>query len=245
MPFAYYDRLSAAPQARSTAKATRIEALALPPGVVPGPDVVAPFAPRCAADDRTEAQRRCQRIVDALTCGLSRAADSRARAGAAPDRRLRRAARPLRARRGRGTPARISVWMRTARKRQVVAFKSFLRTLCHELCHHLDYELFALEETFHTEGFYKRESSLANALLAQRRRHSAPTGAARRHRRRRALCYNRCSAPRGALQPGQSGPGSRRGIRRIPHLQPRSLNRDFSAANGWSRRPEHPQPVAR
>jgi hypothetical protein len=37
--------------------------------------------------------------------------------------------------------------------------------LCHELCHHFDYELFALEETFHTDGFYKRESSLANALL--------------------------------------------------------------------------------
>jgi hypothetical protein len=64
------------------------------------------------------------------------------------------------------TPARISVWMRTARKRQVVAFKSFLRTLCHEVCHHLDYELFALEETFHTDGFYRRESSLANAMLA-------------------------------------------------------------------------------
>jgi hypothetical protein len=38
--------------------------------------------------------------------------------------------------------------------------------VCHEICHHLDYELFALPETFHTDGFYKRESSLANALLA-------------------------------------------------------------------------------
>jgi len=28
------------------------------------------------------------------------------------------------------------------------------------LCHHLDYELYRLPETFHTEGFYKRESSL-------------------------------------------------------------------------------------
>ena len=64
------------------------------------------------------------------------------------------------------TRARITVWMRTARRRQVVAFKSFLRTVCHEICHHLDYELFALEETFHTEGFYRRESALANALLA-------------------------------------------------------------------------------
>ena len=56
--------------------------------------------------------------------------------------------------------------MRTAKKQQVVAFKSFLRTLVHEVAHHLDYELYLLEETFHTEGFYKRESSLANALLA-------------------------------------------------------------------------------
>ena len=59
------------------------------------------------------------------------------------------------------TLARITVWMRTAQKKNVVAFKTFLRTLIHELCHHLDYELFALEETFHTEGFYKRESTLA------------------------------------------------------------------------------------
>jgi hypothetical protein len=65
------------------------------------------------------------------------------------------------------TPATITVWMRTAQRRQVVAFKTFLRTLTHEFAHHLDYELFLLEETFHTEGFYKRESSLANALLEQ------------------------------------------------------------------------------
>ena len=69
------------------------------------------------------------------------------------------------------TPPRITVWMRTAQRLQVVAFKTFLRTVIHELCHHLDYELFALEETFHTDGFYKRESSLVVALLAQR--HSA------------------------------------------------------------------------
>jgi hypothetical protein len=31
----------------------------------------------------------------------------------------------------------------------------------------LDYELYRLPETFHTEGFYKRESTLAHALLAQ------------------------------------------------------------------------------
>ena len=61
--------------------------------------------------------------------------------------------------------ARISVWMRTAQKKQVVAFRSFLRTVVHEFLHHLDYEHFKLPETFHTEGFYKRESSLTNALF--------------------------------------------------------------------------------
>jgi len=55
--------------------------------------------------------------------------------------------------------------MRTAKHRRVVAFRTFLRTLLHELCHHLDYELFGLEETFHTEGFYKRESSLFHQLM--------------------------------------------------------------------------------
>ena len=46
------------------------------------------------------------------------------------------------------------------------AFRSFLRTVVHEFLHHLDYEHFKFPETFHTEGFYKRESSLANALFA-------------------------------------------------------------------------------
>jgi hypothetical protein len=59
----------------------------------------------------------------------------------------------------------ITVWMRTAQRRQVVAFRTFLRTLLHEFCHHLDYEFYRLEESFHTEGFYKRESSLLHQLL--------------------------------------------------------------------------------
>ena len=58
----------------------------------------------------------------------------------------------------------ITVWMRTARRNQVVAFRTFLRTLLHELCHHLDYELLELEESFHTEGFFLRESSLVQQI---------------------------------------------------------------------------------
>ena len=60
---------------------------------------------------------------------------------------------------------RAQVWMHTARRRQIVAFKTFLRTLLHELCHHLDYERLRLARSFHTEGFYKRESSLVYAAL--------------------------------------------------------------------------------
>ena len=63
---------------------------------------------------------------------------------------------------------RLTLWMRTAKRHQPVALRTFLRTLLHELCHHLDYTLFGLEESFHTEGFYKRESSLLHLLLPQK-----------------------------------------------------------------------------
>jgi hypothetical protein len=58
----------------------------------------------------------------------------------------------------------VEVWMRTAKRGQVVAFKTLLRTLIHELCHHLDYELHGLDNTFHTEGFFRRESSIMGQL---------------------------------------------------------------------------------
>lgn len=66
----------------------------------------------------------------------------------------------------RRTLAVITVWMRTAQHKRVVAFRTFLRTLLHELCHHLDYELLGLGDSFHTEGFFKRESSLFKQLVA-------------------------------------------------------------------------------
>jgi hypothetical protein len=62
------------------------------------------------------------------------------------------------------TPAHITVWMRTAQRKRVVAFKTYLRTVLHEFCHHLDYTLLKLPDSFHTEGFYKRESSLFHQL---------------------------------------------------------------------------------
>ena len=59
----------------------------------------------------------------------------------------------------------IYVWMRTAKRQQVVAFKTFLRTLIHEFCHHLDYEYLELADSFHTQGFFQRESSIYKQLI--------------------------------------------------------------------------------
>lgn len=68
----------------------------------------------------------------------------------------------------------LTVWMRTAQRKHVVAFKSFLRTLLHEIGHHLDYELLGLEDSFHTQGFYKRESSLFHQLVPDPSRYDGP-----------------------------------------------------------------------
>ena len=60
---------------------------------------------------------------------------------------------------------RIQVWMRTAAHARVVAFKTFLRTLLHELGHHLDFHYFELPDSYHTQGFYQRETSLFRQLV--------------------------------------------------------------------------------
>ena len=38
----------------------------------------------------------------------------------------------------------IRVWLRTAVRKQVTSFGTFLSTLCHEFCHHLDYQEFGV-----------------------------------------------------------------------------------------------------
>lgn len=68
----------------------------------------------------------------------------------------------------------IRVWMRTSAHRRVVRFKTFLRTLLHEVLHHLDYEHLDLEDSFHTQGFFRRESSLVSQVLGTSRREPRP-----------------------------------------------------------------------
>jgi len=63
----------------------------------------------------------------------------------------------------------IEVWMRTAAQKRIVRFRTFLRTLVHELMHHLDVALLKLDDSFHTRGFYARESSVMRQLLPSTR----------------------------------------------------------------------------
>jgi len=54
----------------------------------------------------------------------------------------------------------IRVWMRTAVRKEVTSFGTFLSTLCHEFCHHLDFQRFGFSDSWHTCGFYERAASL-------------------------------------------------------------------------------------
>jgi hypothetical protein len=54
----------------------------------------------------------------------------------------------------------IRVWMRTAVRKRVTSFGTFLSTLCHEFCHHLDYHQFKFKDSWHTRGFYERTAAL-------------------------------------------------------------------------------------
>ena len=85
-------------------------------------------------------------------------------------------ARPHRVREGRlsyqklgtysGRTRTIRVHNLTARRAQVVASRTFLETLLHELMHHWDAELLRLTRSLHTSGFYHRLGNLKRLLLA-------------------------------------------------------------------------------
>jgi hypothetical protein len=137
------------------------------------PDIAAliPLAktvePALASADRAAVERACQALVDGLNARLAtppivvRVLERRP---ANNEGELQGLYEPDEVT---GGTARISVWMRTAQRVQVVKFRTFLRTLIHEVVHHLDYELYRLTETFHTQGFYARESALMRELLGE------------------------------------------------------------------------------
>src|ERR1700719_1725761 len=67
-------------------------------------------------------------------------------------------------------PPEILLWMRTAQRHEVVKPRTFLRTLLHELCHYLDYSHLKLEDSYHTMGFFKRESFLVRSLIGSEKK---------------------------------------------------------------------------
>lgn len=165
MPFAYYDKLSARDKAtyRASDKIVQVPLQA--------PDTMWPWVDRVqtalASGKRADVQTTVQGLVTALLKDL----------GAPPARVKVLAARPSHDwgelqglyEPEDGHAAVITVWMRTAAHKRVVAFKTFLRTVLHEICHHLDYEVYQLEDSFHSEGFFKRESSLYHQIAGRER----------------------------------------------------------------------------
>jgi hypothetical protein len=54
----------------------------------------------------------------------------------------------------------IRVWMRTAVRKEMTSFGTFLSTLCHEFCHHLDFQKFGFADSWHTRGYFERAAAL-------------------------------------------------------------------------------------
>jgi hypothetical protein len=162
MPFAYYDRLTRA-QKRIYSQSDGVGVMPLP-----APPTLRPFvdhlAEALASGDRPATEGAADRLLAGLTAHLQ-VPPLRVEVLAARPARTWGELHGLYTPTQRGRPARVTVWMRTARHKRIVAFRTFLRTLLHELCHHLDYERLRLADSFHTEGFYKREAHLFHQLL--------------------------------------------------------------------------------
>ena len=165
MPFAYYARLNRAQQAvyRKSDGITEVR--------LSRPADLHPLVGALDVALRTEDRLATQRATDQLIRGLTEAL-------AIPPVRVEVLAARPHAKWGelhglytaeRGKTPKIQLWMRTAKQKRVVAFRTYMRTLLHEVGHHVDYTLLRLADSFHTEGFYKRESSLFYQLVPEAR----------------------------------------------------------------------------
>lgn len=161
MPFSYYERLSRASQAVYR-KSDGITQVRLPHAEMLRP-LVAELEDALGSESRERTQRATERVIRGLTDAFGVQAVRADVLAARPHARWGELHGLYEAPHG-GRP-KITLWMRTAKQRRVVAFRTYLRTLLHEVGHHLDYTLLNLEDSFHTEGFYKRESSLFHQLV--------------------------------------------------------------------------------
>ncbi len=162
MVFSYYKKLSAANK-RIYQSSDRIHNI-----TVPDSSHLQPLIPRLAAalehEDRVKVELLCRKLAAGITDRLKMPPVRVKVLAVRPSSswgELHGLYQPMDGR----SLAVITLWMRTAKHKRVVAFKAFLRTLLHELGHHLDYEHFRFSDSFHTEGFYRRESSLFHQLV--------------------------------------------------------------------------------
>jgi len=163
MPFAFFKRLDR----RRQAIYLKSDALTAVP--LPHPESVRPLvsalADALSSESREETERAARNLVAGLALALRlppvrvQVLASRPHAGWGELHGL------YEWERGRGEAPLITLWMRTAKHKRVVAFRTFLRTLLHEVGHHLDYTGLGLGDSFHTQGFYARESHLFHQLV--------------------------------------------------------------------------------
>lgn len=161
--FSYYRNLSRA-QRRIYDRSDSIETIHLPKNDRLA-DVIDDLRSSLADDDLARTKRAVSRLVKGLCDSFT-----------VPQLTVKVLARRPSGRRGEmhglyemkeGRKDTLTVWMRTAKRKQPVAFRTFLRTVIHEFIHHLDFAYFDLPDSFHTEGFFKRESSLLKQLLGE------------------------------------------------------------------------------
>jgi hypothetical protein len=165
MAFSYYARLSRAQQAvyRKSDEVTETR-LADPAALRPA---VQALTAALASEDRLQVQRASERLIRGITDALGVPAVRVEVLAARPHAKWGELHGLYTAERGK-IPT-IQLWMRTAKQRRVVAFRTYLRTLLHEVGHHVDFAHLRLRESYHTEGFYKRESSLFRQLVPEPR----------------------------------------------------------------------------
>lgn len=165
MTFAYYTRLSRAQQAIYR-KSDAIAEVRLSRPEVLHP-LVEDLASALSAENRLATQAASDRLIRGLVHELGMPPVEVQVLAARPHRRWGELHGLYTNERGRAP--KIQLWMRTAKQRRVVAFRTYLRTLLHEIGHHIDYTKLRLQDSFHTEGFYKRESSLFHQLVPEGR----------------------------------------------------------------------------
>ncbi|MGH8399476.1 MAG: hypothetical protein ACRESU_00095 [Gammaproteobacteria bacterium] len=163
MVFNYYNRLSA-PNKRIYLASDKVERILLP-DPIPLQPLAAQLGQALQTDQRAQVEKICNELAAGMIVRFRTPPVTIKVLSKRPSNDYGELHGLYEGVEGRIKVARITLWMRTAQRKQVVAFKSFLRTFLHEMCHHLDYEHFKFADSFHTEGFYKRESSLFHQLM--------------------------------------------------------------------------------